>query len=266
MKKQDISSFLRKIKLLYLADWFRYYWQKYSNRKINKAFIEEHPSFKLPPDYLIYESFRVNYPKYYETGRNGAKQLIKRIEKHIELKNKNILDWGCGPARIIRHFPDLIDRSCGFYGTDYNKKTIDWNLKNIKEIQFNNNSLEAKLPYQDNYFDVIYGLSVLTHLSEKMHKDWFEELYRVLNVGGVLLLTTQGDNFISKMTDQELVKYNNNELVVRGNVLEGHRTYSAFHPKKYMENLFKKVEVLDFIVTKPEGSWIPQDVWIVKKV
>ncbi|MFK5982950.1 MAG: class I SAM-dependent methyltransferase [Flavobacteriaceae bacterium] len=266
MKKQDISSLLRKIKLLYIADWMRFYWQKFNNRKINKAFIKGNPNFILPPDYLIYESFRINYPKYYESGKNGAKQIISRIEKYIELKDKNILDWGCGPARIIRHFPDLVGDNCSFYGTDYNKKTIDWNLKNIKGIQFNNNDLEAKLPYKNNYFDVIYGLSVLTHLSEKLHYDWFEELHRVLNVGGILLLTTQGDNFKNKMTDQELAKYNNNELVVRGNVLEGHRTYSAFHPKKYMENLFRKVEVLDFIETTPKDGWIPQDVWIAKKV
>jgi ubiquinone/menaquinone biosynthesis C-methylase UbiE len=266
MKKQDVSSFLRKIKLLYIADWLRYYWQKLKNRKINKAFAKEKPNFKLPPDYLIYESFRINYPKYYESGRGEAQQIINRIEKYLDFKDVNILDWGCGPARVVRHFPDLTGGNCKIYGTDYNKKTIDWNISNIKGIQFNSNNLEAKLPYKDNYFDVIYGLSVLTHLSEKLHYDWCEELYRVLNVGGVLLLTTQGDNFINNLTDQELLKYKNNELVVRGNVMEGHRTYSAFHPKKYMENLFQRVEVLDFIETKPEENWIPQDVWIVRKV
>ena len=47
-----------------------------------------------------------------------------------------------------------------------------------------------------------------------------------------MFLTTQGDNFRVKLTDLELNKYNNDELVVRGKVKEGHRTYSAFHPKR----------------------------------
>ena len=265
MKKQDISSILRKFKLLYYADWLRFYGQKFKNRKINKDFKEANPTIKLPPDYLIYESFRINYLRYYTKSKESSKEIISYLEKHIELKDKNILDWGCGPARIIRHFPELINNNCNFYGTDYNKKSIDWNKENIEGVSFNNNSLEAKLPYGNNFFDVIYGLSVLTHLSEKLHYEWFNELFRVLNVNGILLLTTQGDNFKSKITTTELEKYNNNELVIRGNVLEGHRTYSAFHPNKFMEELFSKCEILEHIVLKPQGSWIPQDIWIVKK-
>lgn len=265
MKKQNVSSILRKFKVLYYADWMRYYWQKFTNRKINSAFLKENPSFKLPPDYLIYESFRINYPKYFESGKEGALNLIERFEKHLELKNKKILDWGCGPARIIRHFPEIIGDQCSYYGTDYNSKTIDWNKKNIKNVAFNANSLEATLPYEDNYFDVIYGLSVLTHLSEKLHYTWVEELIRVLNKGGILLLTTQGENFKNKMTATELEQYNNNNIIVRGNVLEGHRTYSAFHPVAFMEKLFQKAEILEHIVIPPTKDWIPQDIWIVRK-
>ena len=32
-----------------------------------------------------------------------------------------------------------------------------------------------------------------------------------------------------------------------------------------MEELFSKCEILEHIVLKPQGSWIPQDIWIVKK-
>ena len=207
----------------------------------------------------------MNYARYYIGGIESGEQLINNFERHIELKNKNILDWGCGPARIIRHFPETINNGCKFYGSDYNKITIEWCKKNIKNIAFNNNSLEASLPYDDGFFDVIYGLSVFTHLSEKLHYDWFLELYRVLNKNGILYLTTQGDNFKNKMTDEELIEYNKGNIIVRGNVLEGHRTYSAFHPNEFMIKLFNKVEIVEHIVTKPIEGWIPQDIWIVKK-
>lgn len=266
MKKQNISNILRKLKLLYYADWMRFYWQKFKNRKTNRDFIKENPTVKLPPDYLIYESFRINYLRYYTESIESSKNIISNFEKHIELKNKKILDWGCGPARIIRHFPNLIGNNCSFYGTDYNKKTIEWNKNNIENVHFNHNSLEAKLPYDDNFFDIIHGLSVLTHLSKKLHYEWFDELYRVLNVGGIMVLTTQGDNFKIKLTDFELLKYNNNELVVRGNVFEGHRTFSAFHPNIFMKKLFQKTSILEHIKIPPQEGWIPQDIWIVKKI
>jgi len=265
MKKQGITSFLRKLRILHLADNLRFYIQKAKNRKVNKDFKEKYPSVKLPPDYLIYESFQLNYHKYYVQSKEGAKNLVQHLAKHLALQNRAILDWGCGPGRIVRHLPELIGNNCSYYGTDYNTRTIDWCSKNLPEISFNNNTLEAQLPYADNFFDVIYGLSIFTHLSATMHKEWYAELYRVLKPDGIILLTTQGDTYKSKMTPTELVQYNKGELVVRGKVKEGHRIFSAFQPKQFMETLFANATVVEHIEQAPIGKWYPQDKWIVRK-
>jgi hypothetical protein len=99
-----------------------------------------------------------------------------------------------------------------------------------------------------------------------MHYEWFRELHRVLQKGGVMLQTTQGNNFIPKLTPKELNDYNAGKIVVSGHVKEGHRTYSAFHPKGFMNTLFKDVEILEHIVQEPiKGRWLPQDLWIIKK-
>ena len=110
-----------------------------------------------------------------------------------------------------------------------------------------------------------FGISI-THFSENLHYDWYNELYRILKPGGIMFLTTQGDNFKVKLTNLELNKFNNNELVVRGSLKEGHRTYSAFHPKEFMKKLFNNVEILEHIETKDETvKWLPQDIWIIRK-
>ena len=265
MKKSQLSNFLRSLNLIYTTDKMRFHIERFKNKKKNKAFKKANPTIVLPPDYLMYESFMMDYEAYYKQGKNSAKWIAGHFGKHIELKNKKILDWGCGPGRIIRHLPEVIGSGCEYFGTDYNKKSIDWCSKNIPGIAFNNNTLEAKLPYKDNSFDVIYGLSIFTHLSEKMHDDWYAELYRVLAKDGILLLTTQGNNYLSKLAEKEQEAYHAGKLVVRGNVKEGHRTYSAFHPKVFMEILFQNSTIVDHIETKPEGSWIPQDIWMIKK-
>jgi hypothetical protein len=81
-----------------------------------------------------------------------------------------------------------------------------------------------------------------------------------------MFLITQEDNLKVKLTESELRKYNDNRLIVKGNVKEGHQTYSAFHPKVLMKKLFNNAEILEHIETQPEkGKWLPQDIWIIKK-
>lgn len=266
MNRAHLSNLLRKFRLIFFTDQIRYYIEKYKNKKVNDAFKQQYPEIVLPPDYLIYEAFQLNYQKYYWDSRETAEWLKNHFEKHIILKNLNILDWGCGPGRIIRHLPEVIGNDCTYFGTDYNEKTIEWCSKHLQDIQINKNTLAAKLPYKDNFFDVIYGISIFTHLSEQMHFDWYAELYRVLKQGGIMLLTTQGNNFKAKLSDSEVKIFNNNALVVRGKVKEGHRTFSAFQPKGFMLDLFANGEVLEHIELKPgNGKILPQDVWIVRK-
>jgi ubiquinone/menaquinone biosynthesis C-methylase UbiE len=252
--------------LLKFADHVRFVLLRNKNKKENKAFLIKNPNIKLPPDYLMYESFQLNYKKYYAGGLDTAIWLADNFKKYAVLKNARILDWGCGPGRIIRHLPDIIGDDCEFYGTDYNTESINWCAEHLDGIAFNNNTLEADLPYPDNHFNLIYGISIFTHLSEKAHYEWCEELLRILDVNGILFLTTQGDNFKVKLSHDECEQYEKGALVVRGNTKEGHRTYSAFHPDTFMHALFRNVEVLKHVVKDAgDQTWIPQDIWIVRK-
>ena len=195
MNKTLVSNFLRSIGLLYPLDKARFQLEKRNNKRANLEFRKKHPNVKLPPDYLMYESFQMNYDKYYTESIEAANWLISHFKRHVNLENAAILDWGCGPGRIIRHLPDILGNNCSYFGTDYNAESIAWCSKNIQNVAFNHNQLNASLPYPDNSFDVIYGISIFTHLSENLHYDWTEELFRVLKPSGILFLTTQGDPF-----------------------------------------------------------------------
>jgi len=264
--KGIISGAVRSLGLLQAADYLRFQFQRVSNQSANRRFLAQNPAVLLPPDYLMYESFQLNYEKYFHEGRETAKWLIQQFSPFMDLQGKKVLDWGCGPARLLRHLPELLGPESEIHGTDYNPKSIRWNTENLPGIRFNLNKLEARLPYDSNSFDAIYGISIFTHLSESMHSEWYNELHRILKPGGLLLLTTQGDVFMEKLTPAEQTRYLQGQLVVRGKVKEGHRTYSAFHPAAYMQLLFSNADVLAHTSPMPErGKWLPQDIWIVRK-
>jgi SAM-dependent methyltransferase len=249
---------------MHAVDRARYLYFKLKNRNKNKGFLKANPKVKLPSDYLIYESFQLDYTEYYTKSRETAKWLLAYFSKYISLKNVKILDWGCGPGRIIRHMPELLDKGCEIYGSDYNLKSINWCKSNLPGISFNHNTLDAKLPYKKDFFDIIFGISIFTHLSEEMHYKWFNELYRILKPGGILFLTTHGDIFKEKLTKQEKNVFEQNKLVVRGKVKEGHRTFTAYHPTEFMKELFGKMEIIEHVAGASNGK-PQQDIWIVRK-
>jgi SAM-dependent methyltransferase len=59
------------------------------------------------------------------------------------------------------------------------------------------------LPFQADFFDLIYGISVFTHLPEDLQLKWLGELKRVAKPGGILALSTQGDALIRGHLDPE---------------------------------------------------------------
>ncbi len=234
--------------------------------KENRKFRKDYPDVSLPPDYLIYESYMINYRSYYEDGLRNSEKLKSELQKHTNLTGKRILDWGCGPARIIRHFPGLVGEA-EFYATDYNKRTIAWNSKHIDGVQFSVNGTNPPTDYENDFFDVIYGLSVFTHLSEDNHYNWIEELHRIAKTNAVVYLTTHGHIFRQILTKDNQQRFDNNQLVMEGNTKEGHRTYAAFHPETFMQNIFEdKFEILEHIPGKQEVWGLSQDKWIVKKI
>ncbi len=266
MNTGKLTFWIRYFGLMHGFDKLKYWTIKIKNASKNKRFIEKYPNVALPPDYLIFESFKLDYEKYYVGGRESAVWLKDELSPFIDLKNVKILDWGCGPARLLRHLPEVIGNGCTFFGVDYNEKSIEWGKKYLKGITFAKNGIAPPLPFEKEDAHIIYGISIFTHLSAANHAAWFAELSRVLKTGGILLLTTHGNAFKAIMTEKEQATFDNNQLVIRDNVVEGHRVFAAFHPSLFMKTLFESTcEILEHKPGKLENWGLNQDVWILRK-
>jgi SAM-dependent methyltransferase len=262
--KQLAVRTLRTFGLLTLTERVRYLLAATKQRRGNKVFSAANPDFKVPPEALSYDAYSVRDLNFYKnTGIETTAFLAQVARRYFPNGYPlRILEWGCGPARVIRHIPEAFGSGVEVYGSDYNQKTISWCAENIPGVRFVENGLEPPLPFASGFFDFIYSISVFTHLSEPVSIAWIEELTRITHSGSVLVITTQGDAFLGKLMPDEVDIYRSRGIVVRGNVAEGSRIFAAFHSKEYLtKHLFKNLEVVEFL----PGQNLDQDQWILRK-
>jgi SAM-dependent methyltransferase len=76
------------------------------------------------------------------------------------------------------------------YGSDIDAEAIGWAQENLRDVgEFRVNRPEPPLPFADEQFDLVYSISIFTHLPEEMQWPMLHELRRILKPGGVLLTT-----------------------------------------------------------------------------
>lgn len=264
--KQSAKSIIEFLGLGQAVDKARFYLQYMQQRDKIKSFKAAHPDLPLPGPFMIYETFRLDYQRYIDSGRGDALAICAEIKPFMDLNGKAILDWGCGPGRIIRHFPDIVT-GAQLYASDYNTEYIKWCQDNLKQITFRNNLLAPPIPFEEHSMDFAYAISIFTHLSEEKHYEWINEIHRLLKTGGIFYFTAHGDITRQNLLETERIKYDKGELVERGNVKEGNRMYTAYHPTAFIEKMLSgKFSVLKHRQGVPKAWGLEQDVWIVQKL
>lgn len=207
----------------------------------------------IPPArlaYLVAGTYDLTY--FMRLGRAGAACIDDTLARNgIALRNLTaILDFGCGCGRVLRHFVGR--KGLRVYGTDYNPLPIAWCRANLAPAQFGVNKLAPPLDYPSATFDLIYALSVFTHLDEPLQRAWLDELRRICKPGGHLLITMHGRSYLPGLADEERADFAADKLVVRRKTLEGKNICTTFCSEQYVRSkLARPGEVVDFV---PEGA------------
>jgi SAM-dependent methyltransferase len=113
-----------------------------------------------------------------------------------------ILDFGCGCGRVLRWLEPIAEGR-EIHGTDVDRKAVEWCAANIPFARFRVNGPLPPLPYGDGAFDLVYSISVLTHLDEERQVRWLEELRRVTAPGGIVVVTVMGDGILPELREDE---------------------------------------------------------------
>jgi len=130
-----------------------------------------------------------------ERGENTA-SMIRSVwdEYGISItKDDAVLDFGCATSRVLRHFAKEAAVS-EFWGADQDERSILWNKINLAPpFNFVTTTSYPHLPFEDQKFSFIYGISVFTHMQHLMDM-WLMEFNRVLKTGGYALFTIMDEN------------------------------------------------------------------------
>lgn len=109
-----------------------------------------------------------------------------------------VLDFGCGCGRLLRLLRPYA-ASTELYGCDIDETAIAWCRKELDWVTTRVSRTTPPLPYDDDTFDVVYSISVFSHLEERNHLEWIAELARVSKPRGLVVLTTHGPAALARL-------------------------------------------------------------------
>jgi SAM-dependent methyltransferase len=107
-------------------------------------------------------------------------------------EGKRALDFGCGSARVLRHFAPEATRA-EFIGSDIDELSVAWAQSHLSPpFRFVRNGLTPPLDLDSSSLDLILAMSVFTHIDQGWAQ-WLVEMHRLLAPDGLLLASFLGE-------------------------------------------------------------------------
>lgn len=181
-------------------------------------------------------------------GANVAAAISIRLSglgREIESLSA-ILEFGCGCGRVARHWAHLAGPEV--HGCDANRELVAWCAENLPFLHAAENEQRPPLPYDNEKFDLVYAVSVFTHLPPALQREWAAELRRVLRPGGFLIATFHGERHAERLLlPRELRRYRASGHVGLFGQLAGSNRCATFNSHDDVEGrILDDFEIVEF--------------------
>jgi len=186
-----------------------------------------------------------------------------------------LLDWGVGAGRISQFFEK--NQNYDVYGTDIDPVNIS-NLHNsgLGKNRYTHMRPKKQIPFPDSFFDVVYGISVFTHLTEALQFYYLNDIFRILKPGGIGIFSVHGlihfftrvndGNQFSQWFQSGFYQYSENKDLIDGfPETDGAELYvDVFHSVSYLFSRWGKVFKEVKLIESPNSYG--HDLVVVKKI
>jgi SAM-dependent methyltransferase len=149
--------------------------------------------FPVPPNSNIRKTAGKTVRHYYLSGIRTFLPIATCAQREgVRLdQNINVLDFGCGVGRQLLHFTRKYPAP-KFFACDLDDTAIAFIQKNYPQVDAHTSKFTPPLRYAEGFFDLVYSVSIFSHLNMEDQPLWLAELARVTKPGGFCLLTTEG--------------------------------------------------------------------------
>jgi SAM-dependent methyltransferase len=153
-----------------------------------------------------------------------------RITTHSGNRRLRILDVGCSTGRVLRHVHVFGGNQFEIWGTDLAPANIAWIQRHLPaDFHVSTNDSNPRLPYADQFFDIVTGFSLLPHI-ENNELEWLAEFRRITRRDGLVYMTFGNETTWSDSADRpSTIRHFENTNSVPGN--------EPFHKSTFEEPL-----------------------------
>jgi len=133
---------------------------------------------------------------------HGVRALIESVlPEGWSWEGRRVLDFGCGAGRVLRHFsPESANAQ--FVGCDIDAPSIAWLQEHLcPPFEAFVNAETPPLAQPDASFDLVYAVSVFTHVSDEW-SGWLLDLHRVLKEDGLLVASVLGGGMSEEIAQE----------------------------------------------------------------
>ncbi|WP_333825801.1 class I SAM-dependent methyltransferase [Pinisolibacter sp.] len=142
-----------------------------------------------PNENLARVSGATTFERFVSAGRGIARTVNAHIDEFLGGRSDlKVLDFGCGCGRV--GLPMFFDHGKLTHACDIDASATAYLGRVLPDVDVRTTSFKPPLPYDDDTFDVVYSISIWTHLLEADQLAWLAEMRRIIRPGGYLMATT----------------------------------------------------------------------------
>ncbi len=237
----------------------------------------------IPPRRLRARTGAPGLDEFVRGGAQAADELARAlaVARRSFGDARSVLDLGCGSARVLPHVAALAPTAT-CTGCDVDTAAITWAARHYPKLSWVASPFEPPLPFADRSFDLVYSISVFSHLGEELQDRWLAELRRLLRPGGVALLSVHGSHAFEQFrTGQATTAWCRADAFARGPLQPAEFVYEpyvrslwnegelpgvgrdyglAFHGEQYVRRHFSQWLGIEAVLPRAMTSW--QDIVI----
>jgi SAM-dependent methyltransferase len=156
-----------------------------------------HLSLRLDTDWV-----RTFAPRFLEAGPKTRDALLEVMPEDFDWAGKRVMDFGCGIGRTLVHFRGEAEIA-EIWGVDVDAEALrEMERQLCPPMRTQLSETNPPLPFENGSFDLIWAISVWTHLTDNSLR-WLAEMHRILKPDGLLIATYMGESVSELLAGEE---------------------------------------------------------------